>query len=165
MFDSKTIIEIYNNGGYKAMKKEFEGMRMPPATLPKLSEEAQKIWHRFLSWRWRKANPEFVKNQNKYYFNKYRKKKPYKCVCKRCGKEFDAPRPYYKLCLKCPTLTEMRAKEAEERKKKKEEKIRCVAEMYLSGLFTQEEVAEKFGTYQKQVSVWVKSYKNSCKKK
>lgn len=165
MFESNKIIKIFKKGGYIALEEEFGNSRMPKGHYSTLTTEAQLIWIRYLRWRFRQNNPEFIKQQNKYYSEKRKKEKPYKCICKRCGKEFKAQRPYLKLCGKCPTLTEIRKKEVEKRIKEKEKKIRLVAEMYLSGLFTQEEVAQKFGTYQKQVSVWVKSYKNSCKKK
>lgn len=155
MFDSKTIIKTFNRGGYKAIRKEFEGKRMPKSTFKELTAEAKKIWHRFLGWRWRKDHPEFIKKQNYYYYKKRIEEKPYKCICVRCGEEFNAARPYYKICGKCPTKTSIKKKEIQMRKDHRNMIAEQAVAMYQTGRYTQKEVAEFFGTYQRQISNWV----------
>ena len=159
VYTYKDLEKVYKLGGYELIDSYFVGIRKTKKDI--LSSEGKKIWTRYLHWRWCKNHPEFIKKQNKYYFDKYKTEKPHKCICKRCGQEFDAPRPYYKLCMKCPTKTQLKKKEIQFRKDRKKMIAEQAVAMYKTGLYTQQYIADFFGTYQRQISNWV----NSARKK
>lgn len=165
MFESDKIIKIFKKGGNFALEEEFGNSRMPKGHYSTLTAEAQLIWIRYLRWRFRQNNPEFVKRQNKYYSEKRKKEKPYKCICRRCGKEFNGARPYLKFCGKCPTLIEIKKKEIQFRKDRRAMIAQQAVQMYETGLYTQQYVADFFGTYQRQISNWVNSARKKLTKK
>lgn len=137
--------------------------RLKRGEFKNMSPEKQKEWKRYLQKRWRSEHKEVMKKENKYWYDLYRKTKPYKCICKRCGKEFDSPRPYYVLCGKCPSQNELEKRRIAEKKRLREERKNAAVKMYLTGKYSQQQVAEHFGTIQKQISLWVNEYKNTCK--
>lgn len=122
----------------------------------------QQIEHkRMLQRRWRAKHKNWVKAQNHKYYEIYKKKKPCVVVCKYCGKEFNAPRKYYKMCPDClnaPKPTHLKeiekAKKCAEKELFREEVRKC----YASGL-SQDNVAKLFGITQKTVSNWVRKQK------
>lgn len=130
--------------------------RIPYGATKNMTDEEFRQYKRDIQKRWRHKHPEYVKKENLYWYKKYREEKPYKCICKRCGQEFDAPRPYYKVCGKCPTKTSIMKKEIQMRKDNKKMIVEQAVAMYKTGLYTQTQVAEFFGTYQRQISNWVK---------
>lgn len=153
----KDIEIVYQQGGYEFVDFCFGGIRMPKGISKNLSPEAYRRWIRYLRWRWCKNNPDFVKRQNKYYARKRQKEKPYTAVCIKCGKEFKAPRAYYKICPDCqklPTKTQLLKQAIAERKAQREANIKEAKYWYSKGE-TQEVLAEDFGVTQKTISNWV----------
>ena len=130
--------------------------RLEYGSFNKMTDEEKKEHLKMLQKRWRKNHPEWVKNQNKKYYKIYKETKPCKCICVRCGREFFAPRSYYKLCGECPSKYELYKMGVKMRRDRKALIAQQAVEMYKTGKYTQEEVAKIFGTYQKQVSNWVK---------
>lgn len=157
-------VEIaFDKGGYKQIAKVFK-KRLKKGHRKFMTERSYKIWLRYLRWRWLHNHPDFVKMQNRYYFKKRQLEKPYIAVCKRCGKEFNAARPYYKICLNCqnlPTLRQIKEKETKRRLKQKVKDIQEAQRLYNSGI-TQEVIAEHFGVTQKTISNWIHN-KNKLK--
>ncbi len=66
-----------------------------------MTEEELKEHTRQLHRNWCKKHPEWVKSRNRHYFELYKETKPCVCVCVKCGKKFNAPRKYYKMCEHC----------------------------------------------------------------
>lgn len=66
-----------------------------------MTPDEYKQYKRDLGKRWRKKNKAKIKAKNKYYADLYKIIRPCECICKICGRKFDAPRKYYKLCPQC----------------------------------------------------------------
>ena len=120
-----------------------------------MTPEERKKHIRFLHMRWKHDHPEYVKKENAHWWQVYKRYKPYKCVCARCGCKFDAPRPYYKMCGKCPPKYLLERKRIQMRKEARALIAQQAVEMYNTGKYSQSKVAEFFGVSQKQVSIWV----------
>lgn len=158
------IEELYQKGGYKMIDFIYGGIKMPKGSVNEMSKESYHRWKLYLNWRWKKKHPSFVKMQNRYYLKKRQKEKPYIAVCQRCGKEFNAARPYYKVCPDCrnqPTQRQIKEKEAKKRLKQKIGDIQEAQVWYKMGL-RQEVIAEHFGVTQKTISNWIHN-KNKLK--
>lgn len=152
-----SIEKWFDEGGYPLIQKKTEGYRMPMGYSKLLTDRSYRIWIRYLRWAWCQKHTNFVKQQNKYYNNKRETEKPYISVCKKCGKEFNAPRNYYKICPECrlkPSAHQIKMQERAERKKEKIDTIKEVQLWYKSGI-TQEVLALDFGVSQKTISNWV----------
>lgn len=129
--------------------------RIPYGSSKNMTPEERLEHKKFLAKRWRDSHKDWVKSDNLYWYLYYKETKPYKCICKRCGQEFDSPRPYYKVCGKCPTKTSIIKKEIQMRKDNRKMIAEQAVNMYKTGLYSQTQVAEFFGTYQRQISNWV----------
>lgn len=126
-----------------------------------MSPEEYKEYKRRLGKRWRDNNPEKVKAQNRYYSEKRRIEKPYICVCKRCGKNFNAQRNFFKICPECQLLPSRTKLFLEERAKRKEKRLQNIEEVklwYKAG-FTQMQIAKDFKVSQKTISNWLNGRK------
>lgn len=66
-----------------------------------MTEEEKKAHKHKLAKLWRKSHPEYIKAQNKYWKEMYQQTKPCECVCKFCGRKFNAARKHYKVCPQC----------------------------------------------------------------
>lgn len=158
------IEELFQKGGYKMIDFIYHRYRMPNGSSKRMSAESYKRWKLYLRWRWLHEHPGYVTAQNRYYHQKRQIEKPYISVCKKCGKEFNAPRNYYKLCPEClsqPTQRQIRSKEIKERLKKKISDIQQAQVWYKLGL-KQQFIANHFGVAQKTISNWIHN-KNKLK--
>lgn len=136
------------------MKEE----RLKRGDFKKMTPEQQTEWKHYLQKRWRDNHKDKMHAENKKWFEHYKTVKPYICVCKRCGAEFNSPRPYYKLCGKCPTLTELRKNQIRERWEQRRQNILEALELRNQGL-TQEKIAKRFNTSQENISRWFREAK------
>lgn len=152
------IEELYQQGGYKLIYEKFGNSVMPKNSSKLMSKESYKRWLRYLRWRWCQANPEFIKRQNKFYSDKRTAEKPYVVICKRCGKEFNAPRSCYKTCPDCqkiPSKNSLYRKEVALRRERKQQLLKEVKSLYKKGI-TQQNIAKLYGVSQKTVSNYLK---------
>lgn len=153
-----SIEDLYQQGGYEFIYAKYGFKRMPKASRYSMTEKSYRRWKLYLRWRWMSQHPDYAKEQNKYYNKLYQKTKPCVCICINCGKEFNAPRKYYKICPEChkiPTKHELYVKEMAKRRKERQEMIEEVKYWYSKGE-TQEVLAEDFGVTQKTISNWVR---------
>ena len=164
LWEEFDIEESFREGGYELIDSIFHGVRMPKSMSKNISQKAYHRWIRYLRWRWLHQHPDFSKKQNKYYAEKRQKEKPYVCICKKCGKEFNAPRKCYKICPNCriyPSLRNIKKQNAEKRLKKKIGDIQEAQVWARMGL-SQQTIADHFAVSQKTISNWVNN-KNKLK--
>lgn len=148
------IVNLYKNGGFQAI--DDLGIKLKYGEGRTLKPEERVLWTRYLRWRWRRANPDKVKAENKHWGEFYKKMRPYRCICKRCGCEFNADRPYRLYCGKCPSKSKLNQERIAAKKKQREQLKNAVVMLYCTGKMTQQEIADRLGIYQKYVSLFIK---------
>lgn len=110
----------------KKMKRE----RLPWGQTKFMSEEEYRQYKRDLQARWRHAHTEWVKYNNKKWAEIYSKTKPFECICKKCGKKFNASRNSQKSCPECVNLRHLGAvKKREDYKAKIEKKQKDIQQI------------------------------------
>lgn len=135
------------NKGYNMYKrlKHGEFMAMTPE---------QKRQHKaMLTKRYKKAHPEKIREINLYFYNLYKKTKPHKCICVKCGKVFNAARSVYKWCDECKNKDwgAIRRQAIIDKRNAKINKHKKVIELAKLG-WEQEEIAKQVGYSQRNVS-------------
>ena len=69
-----------------------------------MTPDEQRAHLSMLCVRYRKNNPKKVQERNRYFYKLYKETKPFKCVCKLCGREFNAPSVNYRRCDECRAI-------------------------------------------------------------
>lgn len=78
--------------------------RLARGSFKQMTPEQQRAHILMLGARYRKNNRKKLQERNRYYHKLYMETKPYLCVCKVCGKEFNAPSPNYRRCEECRAI-------------------------------------------------------------
>ena len=116
---------------------------------------------RLLQKNWREKHPEFTKAQNKYWANVYRQTKPHKCVCSKCGKEFNAARKYFCTCPDCIKIKKqnviLRKQSIIDKRKQRQEEYKTICELYRAGM-KQTAIAFTLGRAQSGISAILRRY-------
>ena len=133
-----------------------------------MTPDEYKQYKRDLGKRWRKNNKAKIKAKNKYYAELYKQTKPCECICKNCGRKFNAPRKYYKLCSQCLEenhyIAEVKRKTVALKQEERIAEYKEIVRMSKQG-FTQMIIAETFGRTQSGISSILRRMKNRpCKK-
>lgn len=127
-----------------------------------MTDEEKKQHNRYLQRRWRKNHPDFIKAQNKYYYEFYSRVKPYTCICVKCGQKFYKSRKCYKLCPEClenmHKTADLRRKVIVLKQEERQQEYKEIVDMYKNG-HSQQIIAETFGRSQSGVSKIIRKLK------
>jgi DNA-binding MarR family transcriptional regulator len=120
-----------------------------------MTPEQQKEHKAMLQIRWRKKNPDKVKQMNHKWALYYWYNKPFKCICQKCGKEFGAARKYFVTCQECIQARIAKNKAIRDlaiaKAKAKAERNKEIIRLHKKGLL-QREIAERVDIDQAGVS-------------
>lgn len=118
-----------------------------------MTPEQKKEHLRMLRKRYRDAHPDKIHENNLHFYQVYKRFKPHRCICVKCGKPFDAPRWYYKWCDDCKNKPwgQERKQAILAKRQARKERIELVLELAKKGLY-EREIAEKTGYTQSAVS-------------
>lgn len=122
--------------------------RLKYGSFKTMTKEEQRQHKRELDRNWRHSHPEWVKEQNEFYYELRKKNKPFVCTCKYCGSEFNANQKDRKICPECrnrPPRAEVLRKELSARRVARINKYKEMEKLYKSGL-TISRIARKYGT-------------------
>jgi len=120
-----------------------------------MTPEQQKEHKAMLQIRWRKKNPDKVKQMNHKWALYYWYNKPFKCICQKCGKEFGAARKYFVTCPECIQTRIAKNKAIRDlaiaKAKAKAERNKEIIRLHKKGLL-QREIEELTGVGQRLIS-------------
>lgn len=118
-----------------------------------MTQEQQKEHLRMLRKRYRVAHPDKIHENNLHFYQVYKRFKPHRCICVKCGKPFDAPRWYFKWCDDCKNKDwgQERKNAILAKRQARKERIELVLKLAKKGLL-QKEIAEQTGYSQRAVS-------------
>ena len=118
-----------------------------------MTPEQKKEHLRILRKRYRDSHKEKIHRDNLHFYQVYKRFKPHRCICVKCGKPFDAPRCYYKLCDDCKNKDwgQVRKNAILAKRQARKERIELVLKLGKNGV-PQQEIAEKTGYTQRAVS-------------
>lgn len=127
-----------------------------------MSLEEKRLHIRAVQRDWRHRHPDFVKKQNKYFSELYKKTKPCICICKICGAKFNKPRKHYKICPTCIAerlyMVEMRKKVVVLKRKERKAEYEQIVRMHKQGV-KQQVIADTLGRSQSGVSQIIRRLK------
>lgn len=127
-----------------------------------MTDEEKRQHRRDLQRRWRKNHPDFIKMQNKHFYEFYSRVKPYICICVKCGQKFYKSRKYYKFCPEClenmHKTADLRRKAIVLKQEERQQEYKEIVDMYKNG-HSQQIIAETFGRSQSGVSQIIRRLK------
>ena len=129
--------------------------RLEYGAYKKMTPEQQAAHRRAWQKQWRDNNKALVSERNHYWFERYKRTKPFIATCIFCGKRFNATRKYYKTCPECRDERHTRyvtmLKERKMRVAEKEEFYKDIMRLNKLGL-KQTDIAAILNTTQSAVS-------------
>lgn len=124
--------------------------RLARGSFKQMTPEQQRAHILMLGARYRKRHRKELQEQNRYYRELYKETKPAQCICTKCGKEFNAPRPCYKHCDECRAIPS--AAELHRAKMRKKNAIKAkILELARAGV-PQKEISRITGRGQAAIS-------------
>lgn len=130
--------------------------RLARGDFQKMTPEQQRAHKFMLRARYRENHREELQEQNRYYSALYAKTKPFLCVCKKCGKEFNARRSDARtICDECRAksaqASAQRRTELRERQIKRRAQWTKCLELARTGML-QKEISKITGLKQATIS-------------